>query len=697
MNQKYEVLSRVFGHESFRSFQEEAVDAILSQKDLVTIIPTGAGKSLCYQLPSLLMDGLTVVISPLIALMQDQVIALRANDINASMINSSQSIDEVNTVFEDIKAKKVKLLYVAPERFGANGFLEFLSSIDISFFVIDEAHCVSEWGHEFRADYQKLSLLKHHFPKVPVAAFTATATKKVQANIISSLNLDTPVVLRGKTKRDNLTIKAEKRVGNGQAQLLEFLKDKNGETGIVYTFTRKETEQVAKYLEQNGYKAKAYHAGLGSEIRDTVYKEFLNDQIDIVVATIAFGMGIDKSNIRFVVHTSMPKTLENYYQEIGRAGRDGLQSETLLLYTKGDEISRLVMMDDIPNPEYKKLLEQKLNSIYRFANSSNCRHKIIASYFDDEIEPCGTKCDNCTKGEMESIDITIEARKFLSAIVRVNQSFGQNHLIEILRGSKNKRIYQFGHEDLSVYSIGADKSKNEWDAIADRLFDLEAITTGEHRAIKLTSFGTQVLKGNHPVFIDKDKTGVVQKTQEFPKDTKKYSQFFEEFKALRTKISQEEQVPAYVVFSDNILVELSDKLPQSKEEFLSLNGIGESKWEKYGEAFLQLTRQFKPKQKKKLTKTYLETLELIEEGKSIEETAELKGVQSATIISHIKLLKEHDEISQKHLDELFAPLIETFPKELKSWCEEGLKSFDIRTLKTHLNLYEQLFLQEEKE
>jgi ATP-dependent DNA helicase RecQ len=697
MNQKYEVLSRVFGHNSFRSFQEEAVDAILSQKDLVTIIPTGAGKSLCYQLPSLLMDGLTVVISPLIALMQDQVIALRANDINASMINSSQSIDEVNIVFEDIKAKKVKLLYVAPERFGANGFLEFLSSIDISFFVIDEAHCVSEWGHEFRADYQKLSLLKQHFPNVPVAAFTATATKKVQANIISSLNLDTPVVLRGKTKRDNLTIKAEKRVGNGQVQLLEFLKDKNGETGIVYTFTRKETEQVAKYLEQNGYKAKAYHAGLGSEIRDTVYKEFLNDQIDIVVATIAFGMGIDKSNIRFVVHTSMPKTLENYYQEIGRAGRDGLQSETLLLYTKGDEISRLAMMDDIPNPEYKKLLEQKLNSIYRFANSSNCRHKIIASYFDDEIEPCGTKCDNCTKGEVESIDITIEARKFLSAIVRVNQSFGQNHLIEILRGSKNKRIYQFGHEDLSVYSIGADKSKNEWDAIADRLFDLEAITTGEHRAIKLTSFGTQVLKGNHPVFIDKDKTGVVQKTQELPKDTKKYSQFFEEFKALRTKISQEEQVPAYVVFSDNILVELSDKLPQSKEEFLSLNGIGESKWEKYGEAFLQLTRQFKPKQKKKLTKTYLETLEFIEEGKSIEETAQLKGVQSATIISHIKLLKEHDEISQKHLDELFAPLIETFPEELKSWCEEGLEDFDIRTLKTHLNLYEQLFLQEEKE
>ncbi len=697
MDQKYEILKTVFGHDSFRAFQEEAVDTILSGRDLVTIIPTGAGKSLCYQLPALMMEGLTIVISPLIALMQDQVVALRANNIKASMINSSQSNDEVAQVFEDARNGDIKLLYVAPERFSAYGFMEFLSSIKISFFVIDEAHCVSEWGHEFRADYQKLALLKQNFPTTPVVAFTATATLKVQKNIISTLLLNDPLVLRGQTKRDNLTIKTQKRVGNGQAQLIEFLKDKKDKTGIVYTFTRKETESVAKYLQSHGFTAKAYHAGLNNEIRHSVYKEFLNDEINIVVATIAFGMGIDKSNIRFVVHTSMPKTIENYYQEIGRAGRDGLESETLLLYTKADEISRLAMMDDIQNPEYKQILAQKLHAMYLFSNNSTCRHQSIASYFDDRIEPCESKCDNCTKGEVETVDITTEARKFLSTVMRVNQSFGQNHLIDILRGSKNKKIYQFGHKELSVYGIGEDKSKNEWDAIADRLFDIEALTLGDHRAIKLTTYGLGIMKGQHTIDIDIDKIGVVHKEEKEPTSSKEYSQFFEEFRALRTKLAQEEQVAPYIIFSDKVLVELSDKLPQTKEEFLSINGVGEAKWEKYGEHFLKLTQQFKPQQKKKLTKTYHDTLELVEEdGKTIEDIANIRGVQSATIIAHIKLLLEHEKIVQKQFDELMEPLIQSFPKNIKDWCEEGLQKEEIKQLKSYLNLYEQLFIQKDE-
>jgi ATP-dependent DNA helicase RecQ len=626
--------------------------------------------------------------------MQDQVTALRANNISAAMINSSQTMEESNQVFDDIRNNRIKLLYVAPERFSAGGFIEFLTSVNISFFVIDEAHCVSEWGHEFRADYQKLSLLKQYFPTVPVAAFTATATKKVQENIVSSLNLNNPVVLRGETKRDNLTIKSKKRVGNGQAQLLEFIKDKKDQTGIVYTFTRKETESVAKFLSDQGYSAKAYHAGLSADIRNEVYREFINDEINIVVATIAFGMGIDKSNIRFVVHTSMPKTLENYYQEIGRAGRDGLESETLLLYTKADEISKIAMMDDIADTNYKQLLEKKLNAMYRFANSSGCRHQNIAAYFDDHINNCELKCDNCTKGEVESVDITEDSRKFLSSCFRANQSFGQNHLIDILRGSKNKRIYQFGHENLSVYGIGSDKSKNEWDAIADRLFDIEAVTVGEHRAIKLTPYGVEVLKGQHKVSIDKDKMGVVEKEIKTSKDTKQYSQFFDRFRTLRTKIAQEDEVAPYIVFSDKVLVELSDKLPQNKEEFLTINGIGESKWEKYGEAFLELIKELKPQQKKKLTKTYIETLELIEEGKSVEEVAQTKGVQSATIISHIKLLKDYGELVDTQVEELFKPLYDGFPPELKIWCENGLANYDIKTLKSNLNLYEQLFSNE---
>jgi ATP-dependent DNA helicase RecQ len=689
---KFQLLNTTFGHNKFRAFQEEAVDSLLNKQDLLTIIPTGSGKSLCYQLPALMLDGLTVVISPLIALMQDQVMALRTNNISARMINSAQDTQEVNQVLEEIKTNKIKLLYIAPERFSAYGFVEFLQQIDISFFVIDEAHCVSEWGHEFRGDYRKLAFLKEYFPSTPIAAFTATATNKVQNDIIQTLKLNDATVLRGKTKRDNLTIKAKKRVGNGRNQLIEFLKDKKDQMGIVYTFTRKETEQIAQFLWEKGFRAKAYHAGLSANIREEVYKEFLNDEINIVVATIAFGMGIDKSNIRFVVHTSMPKTIENFYQEIGRAGRDGLESQTLLLYTKADEISRLAMMDDITDMTYKNLLAQKLNAMYQFANSSKCRHQIIASYFDDSIEECKTKCDNCTKGEVKTIDITVDAQKFLSAVYRSNQSFGQNHIIDILRGSTNQKIYQFEHEKLSVYGIGADKSKNEWGAIVDRLLDIDALSIGEHRALKITNYGLEeVLKKKQTVLIDEDKIGIVEKDKE-PKQDKEYSQFFNEFRQLRAKFANEESVPAYIVFSDKVLVDLSDKLPQTKEEMLLINGIGEAKLEKYGEEFLNLCIELKPSQKKKLTKTFQETLELIEEQKDIKTIANAKNVQTSTIVGHAKLLCEHGKISEQKVEELVEPLIEEFPNELKSWCEEGLREYDIKELRNYLNLYEGLFL-----
>ena len=707
-NKKYEILNNTFGHKAFRAFQEGAVDAILSKQDLLTIIPTGAGKSLCYQLPALLLDGLTVVISPLIALMNDQVVALQANNIEASLINSSLNQEQIESVIQQIKNKEIKILYVAPERFQANGFLEFLSSIDISLFVIDEAHCVSEWGHEFRADYQKLSLLKQHFPTTPIAAFTATATKKVQQNIVSSLNLNNPLILRGETKRENLTITATKRVGNGHSQLIEFLKDKKNQTGIVYTFTRRETQSVVNFLIQNGFSAKAYHAGLSNEIREDVYKEFINDEINIVVATIAFGMGIDKSNIRFVVHTSMPKTIENYYQEIGRAGRDGLESKTLLLYTKADEISKMAMMDDITNLEYRKLLEEKLNFMYRFASSSNCRHKTIASYFGDEIDPCGSKCDNCTKEKVEQVDITIDSRKFLSTVFRANQSFGQNHLVDILRGSKNQKIYQFEHQKLSVYGIGEDKSKNEWDAIVDRLFDIDAISVGEYRAIKLTPYGLKVLKGEDQVFIDKDKMGVITHHNFILDTSDDEPEFFEELKALRTEISKKEQVPAYVVFSDKILVTLCQTLPTTKEEFLAIDGIGLAKWEKYGEIFVQLIAKIKDENNiqdniieikqtqtleiKKLTKTYLDTLELIEQNNTIEQIAKIKGVQNSTIVSHLKVLYQHQKLSQEQLQHLLNHIKEQFPTELKNSIESLLLNYDIKTLKSQLSLYEQLFI-----
>ena len=400
MNNKHKILKDIFGHDNFRSFQEEVVDNIINKQDVLTILPTGGGKSLCYQLPTLLMSGVTVVISPLIALMQDQVKALNDLDIKAEMISSSQTNDENSFTMQKLLSGELKFIYVAPERFTSNEFVGVLQRIDINYFVIDEAHCVSAWGHEFRAEYRNLDRLKRFFPNTCIAAFTATATKKVEADIASSLNLENPKHFRAKTIRENLDIKVEPRISNGKNQILSFLKTHKGLCGIIYTFTRKEAESTAQFLSEHGYSAKAYHAGLSPKIKDEVYDAFVYEKIDIVVATIAFGMGIDKSNIRFVIHTSLPKTLENYYQEIGRAGRDGEMSYVYLLYSKSDEVKRKIQIEEAIDNSYKQTGLDKLESMYRYCVSNNCRHKMIASYFEDEIDECKTLCDNWTKGEV---------------------------------------------------------------------------------------------------------------------------------------------------------------------------------------------------------------------------------------------------------------------------------------------------------
>ncbi len=588
--QKMEVLEKVFGFNAFRSFQEEAVDALLSGRDLLMILPTGGGKSLCYQLPSLLMEGVTVVISPLIALMQDQVRGLEENAIPAATINSDMPDEARAEVFEKLKKGEIKLLYVAPERLGANGFIPFLQSLKINFFVIDEAHCVSEWGHEFRADYRKLGILKEQFPDTPVAAFTATATPKVEEDMIEALQLTDPLRIRAKVFRENLTIRAQKRVSNGRTQLLNFLEKHKNESGIIYTFTRKETEQLAAFLQSRNINARAYHARLEPEEKASVMKDFMRDRVDIVVATIAFGMGIDKSNIRFVVHTSLPKTIENYYQEIGRAGRDGLQSETLLLYTKADEIQKRELIDGALTDTYKEVLYAKLQSMYRFALSSSCKHRLLAVYFGDEGENCGDRCDSCLRGEVAQHDISKEAQMFLSAIYRTGERFGQNHIIDILRGSHAQNILKFGHDKLSVFGIGEGRNKNEWGMIADRLFELEVIGLGEHRALKLIPKAVDILKGKEAVWIDEDKLGNIRrvKRSEVPEER---DENFEAFRKLRLQIATKADLPAYMVFSDKTLQALASRLPQTREEMLEVNGIGEVKYERYGEAFLELSRE----------------------------------------------------------------------------------------------------------
>ena len=590
---KLETLQHYFGHANFREQQEEVIDAILNHQDLLMILPTGGGKSLCYQLPSLLMSGVTVVISPLLALMHDQVVALKNNGIPAVMLSSMQTLEESREIEQQLRSNNVKLLYVAPERLMNDYFLTFLLDLNINFFVVDEAHCVSEWGHEFREHYRMLSQLKISFPSTCITAFTATATPLVREDILNNLNLKNPKVVTGSLFRKNLTINAKHRQTDGRRQLLTFLENHKNEAGIVYAFSRKQTESTAEYLKKQGFKAEAYHAGLPTETKNRVFGNFVADNLNIVVATIAFGMGIDKSNIRFVVHMNLPKTLENYYQEIGRAGRDGLDATTLLLFSTADIVQQKSFIEALPDTPYKENAFEKINTISRFSNSESCRHQQIATYFHDTIDACQTACDNCLNPHRDLIDITQDAQKLLSAIYRTEQSFGLHYVVDVLRGSKEQRILSNTHDKLSVYNIGEHYSKQQWLSIGDKLLELGAVGIGEFKVYHLTQRGIKILKGAEKVSIREERL-TIQKV----KAKKKVEYFddyeveiFDKLRGLRKAIATENKVPPYVVFSDKTLKELSNHMPTNKSGMLAIHGIGEVKFERYGEAFLELIEE----------------------------------------------------------------------------------------------------------
>jgi ATP-dependent DNA helicase RecQ len=451
---------------------------------------------------------------------------------------------------------------------------------------------VSEWGHEFRENYRRLSLLKEQFPTTPIAAFTATATNAVEQDIATNLGLVAPKRVRGSLFRENLSINTRHRIKDGRQQLLEFLKSHTDEAGIIYTLSRKSTESIASFLKSKGVEAEAYHAGLPTKQKNKTYADFVADRVQIVVATIAFGMGIDKSNIRFVVHMTLPKTIENFYQEIGRAGRDGVESETLLLYSASDIVQQKLFIEDLPETPYKQHAFNKLDAMVRFANSENCRHQTVAAYFDDRIEACKDKCDNCTMPEGEKVDITTASRMLLSTILRTEQNFGLHYIIDVLKGSKEQRLLQNGHENLSVYGIGNEYTKAQWLTIGDKLLELGAVNIGEFKVYKLTEFGAEVIKGVHTIDLKKERL-TVQKAQ-----SKKKVSYFDEYdvelydklRTLRTEIATKKGIPPYIVFSDKTLKDLSSKVPQSKEEMLEVHGIGEVKFERYGKEFLSLIK-----------------------------------------------------------------------------------------------------------
>ncbi|CAA9386719.1 MAG: ATP-dependent DNA helicase RecQ [uncultured Pyrinomonadaceae bacterium] len=654
-----EILKSQFGYDSFRMNQEQAIDAVLQKKDCVVLMPTGGGKSLCYQIPALMLDGLTVVISPLIALMKDQVDALKNNGVEAAFLNSTQTGREQTEVFQAVRSGKLKLLYVAPERLLQSGdqFIDFLKSINVSLFAIDEAHCISSWGHDFRPEYIQLGRLKRYFPDVPLIALTATADKLVRNDIVERLAIRNAALFVSSFNRPNIFYKIEPK-RNSYARLLEYLESRRAESGIVYCLSRNSADSLAADLRDEGFDALAYHAGLDKEMRDKHQELFLKDEVKIIVATIAFGMGIDKSNVRFVVHMDLPKNIESYYQETGRAGRDGLESEALLFFSWGD-INKLKGFAEVEgNKSQTEIMLKKLNTMGAFGDLKTCRRKFLLNYFSEELtEDCG-HCDNCNT-TFEKFDGTIIAQKALSAVYRTGQRFGLSYLIDFLRGSQAKTIRD-EHKNLKTYGVGADVSKNNWFDYFKDLIEQGYLkqTEGTYPTIVLTEKSMDVLRGTERVELfkvtikeDKREKSLVSKLEhEYLKD------LFDELRQVRTVFAREENVPPYVIFSDATLIEMATFLPQSEDEMRKISGVGDLKLQKYGADFLEaitdycdrnnLTSRINLKTPKREIKTrtkrdqsgqttYDVSLDMFKSGLSIPEIAESRGIAISTVETHL--------------------------------------------------------------
>lgn len=588
-------LKTVFGFHDFRPPQQEVIERVLAGEDVFLVMPTGGGKSLCYQIPALHRDGVAVVVSPLIALMKDQVDALIANGVQAACLNSSLSATEAGKVFQQLDKGTLDLLYVAPERLMMPEFLERLGMLKLALFAIDEAHCISQWGHDFRPEYTQLGRLRPLFPGVPIVAMTATADPETRKDILGQLGLTDAAVFVAGFDRPNITytvIPKQKPL----AQLGSFLRNRRDEAGIVYALSRKRVEQVAKQLQAAGFSAAAYHAGLPDDERRHVQETFQRDDIRIVVATVAFGMGIDKPNVRFVVHFDMPKSVESYYQETGRAGRDGLPSEALMLFGMGDVMTARKLIENSDNAERVRIEIQKLNAMVAYGEALTCRRRALLSYFGDQRDhDCGN-CDICTDPPRQ-FDATVQAQKALSCVYRTGERFGMMHLIEVLRGSKNQRVLDLKHDKLSTWGIGADTPATQWENIIRQLIHLGYLTQDFTRfgALSLSSAARPVLKGETTVTLGMPRNTVetVERTRKRAGSKKDYDQaLFDKLRALRKQIADSAKLPPFVVFSDATLAEMSRRYPQNHLEMRQVTGVGDRKLQQYGDAFLAEIRQY---------------------------------------------------------------------------------------------------------
>jgi ATP-dependent DNA helicase RecQ len=581
-------LRTIFGFESFRPNQEDIVGSILGRKDVFAVMPTGGGKSLCYQLPAVLLPGTAVVISPLISLMKDQVDAAKENGIAAAFINSSLEPRDLSDVVQKLKSNQLKLLYIAPERFAMPQFSNLLKGLPLSLFAIDEAHCISEWGHDFRPDYLALSGIPSLFPGVPVAAFTATATEKVQQDIIRKIGLRTPHIVRASFNRPNLFYQVAPK-SKIEPQLLEFLKAHKGEAGIVYRTTRDAVSATAEFLAYNGIKALPYHAGLSPEQREQNQEAFNRDEASVIVATIAFGMGIDKSNVRFVVHADLPRHIEAYYQETGRAGRDGAPAHCLLYFSRGDIPKIRYFIDQLQDEAERRIALEKLNQTVRFSSHNVCRRKQLLAFFG-EVYPadnCGA-CDICT-GNAVRIDVTIDAQIVMSAMARTNERFGITHIIDIVLGADTKRVRELGHHTIKTFGAGRHKDKGHWHFIVDELLAQELIRQDGDRypVLKLTGKGSAVLTGQEQVFgLKREESKVVERRRKSAEDAGFDATLFERLRSVRKRLAEANHVPPYVIFSDKTLHEMCRHYPATAPELRRIAGVGDVKLERYGDNFI---------------------------------------------------------------------------------------------------------------
>ncbi|RXP56168.1 DNA helicase RecQ [Lutibacter sp. HS1-25] len=630
-------LKKYFGYDQFRTQQQEIIESVLLKNDNLVIMPTGGGKSICFQLPALLFDGLTLVISPLIALMKDQVDGLNANGIAADFYNSSQETHEQNSIFDKVVNKEIKLLYVAPESLQL--LQNILTEEHVSCIAIDEAHCISSWGHDFRPSYQQLGFLKKTLPNTPIIALTATADKATRRDILDQLNI--PNAKRFLASFDRKNIELEVRPANDRVlQILKFVRKKPNEAGIIYCLSRKSTEDLASKLKQNGINATAYHAGLNFLERTKTQEDFIYDKTQVVCATIAFGMGIDKSNVRWVIHYNMPKNIEGYYQEIGRSGRDGMKATAILFHSYSDVIQLRKFMSGAANEEVQAA---KLERMKQFSEATTCRRKILLSYFGELMaKNCGN-CDVC-KNPPQFFNGTVIAQKALSVIARLKEEEATGTVIDVLRGAHNATILDKGYDKLKSHGVGKEISWRDWQQYIIQLINQGFCEIAFHKnnALRLTNFSKKVLFENEIVYLTKPvevkEKEVVEKAIKEPKVKK--DTLFERLRKLRHQIALDENIPAYLVFSDATLKEMERARPMCEADLLEISGVGQRKLEVYGDDFIAEIVSFVGSKVKKERKndTNLVTYELYKEGLSIDEIAKKRNLKSTTIFSHLAKL-----------------------------------------------------------